>query len=254
LIIRSTSEFHRHYRGLGPRDLVLGLLSLKLGEEAKLLDLTDRRVTLFPPALAQLLNRSKAAQAEVLGAFMIPGTFVAYGPADLAARLPDYPTPAPLVSKRDRAHLGLGVSLWPSLELLFTLAGVREVPYPLVVQPFLAEARDFRVVMVGDYAEAYERVNPGSFRKNLFQGGSSQPAEVTPAMADFCGRVMARGRFPYAVLDLLLSPAGDLYLSEISLKGGLKGSRIGQEGFRTQVRSLQDDFLRQWESSLKTPA
>ena len=127
-----------------------------------------------------------------------------------------------MVAKRDRAHLGLGVSLWPSLETLYSLAGLQGLTYPLVVQPFLDGARDLRVVALGGYVEAYERVNPHSFRKNLFQGGSSLPAALTPAQQNFCRQVMARGRFPYAILDLLLDPRdGRPYLSEISFKGGL---------------------------------
>ena len=97
-----------------------------------------------------------------------------------------------------------------------------------MVQPFLDGARDLRVVALADYVEAYERVNPHSFRKNLFQGGSSQPAALTPAQQNFCREVMARGRFPYAILDLLLDPRdGRPYLSEISFKGGTdRGSSL----------------------------
>jgi ribosomal protein S6--L-glutamate ligase len=233
--------------------LVLGLLSLKAGEEIKLIHLLDRGVRVFPPVLAQLLNRSKAAQAEVLAQFMVPGTFVAYNRTDLAARLPDHTVQGQVVCKADKAHLGLGVSLWPSLETLVSLAGLHDLSYPLVVQPFLDRARDVRVVVVGDFAEAYERVNPHSFRKNLFQGGSSRPAVLEPEHLDFCRRVMSRGRFPYAVVDLLLSPEGKIFLSEISLKGGLKGSRLGQAEFRTKVRLLEEEFSQTWAGSWKTP-
>jgi ribosomal protein S6--L-glutamate ligase len=234
-------------------DLVLGLLPLKSGEGIKLTDLLDRGVRVFPPVLAQLLNRSKAAQAEVLGPFMVPGTFVAYNRADLAARLSDPAVQGQVVCKADKAHLGLGVSLWPALEALVSLAGLHDLSYPLVVQPFVDHARDVRAVVVGDYAEAYERVNPHSFRKNLFQGGSSRPVSLETEHLDFCRRVMARGKFPYAVLDLLFSPREVIFLSEISLKGGLKGSQLGQEEFRARARQLEEEFGRTWAGSLKTP-
>ncbi len=248
LLIRSISEFRRHWRRLAAGDAVVGPLALRPGEEVKLLDLLDRGVLFFPAALAQILSRAKTAQAEVLGDFMVPGTFVAYGLPDLAAHLGDYQARGAVVTKRDRAHLGLGVSLWPSLEALYSLAGLQPLPYPLVVQPRLEEARDLRVVAVGDYAEAYERVNPGNFRKNLFQGGASRPLPLAPECLDFCQRVMARGRFAYAILDLLRSPGGELYLSEINLKGGLTGARLSQAQFRERVRRLEDE----WESSFKT--
>jgi ribosomal protein S6--L-glutamate ligase len=251
-IISSITEFRRHYRRLQPGDLVLGLLALKIGEEIKLLDLLDRGVRFFPAALAQVLSRSKVAQAEVLGEFMVPGTFVAYGPGDLAEHFPAFALGQPVVTKRDRANLGLGVSLWPSLEALAGLAGLQGLPYPLVVQPFVAQAQDVRVVALGEPVEAYERVNPHSFRKNLFQGGTSRPFQLLPAHREFCHRVMARGKFPYAVMDLLLGPGGEICLSEINLKGGLKGSRLGQAGFRQQVQRLQEDFCRAWANSSPT--
>jgi ribosomal protein S6--L-glutamate ligase len=251
MLIRSINEVRRHYRQLGSGDVVIGVLSWRPGEEIKILDLWERGVVFFPPVLPQLLSRSKAAQAEVLGEYMVPGSFVAYVLADLAGRLPELKA-GPVVAKRDQAHLGLGVSLWPSLETLYSLAGLQGLTYPLVVQPFLDGARDLRVVAVGDYIEAYERVNPHSFRKNLFQGGSSRPAALTREQEDFCRKVMGRGRYPYAILDLLLDPQdGKPYLSEISFKGGLTGACLSQADFRRLVAALEEDFIQQWEPSSK---
>ena len=253
LLIRTINDFRQHYRQLGSGDVVIGVLALRPGEEIKVLDLAERGVVFFPPVLAQLLGRSKVAQAEVLGEYMVPGTFVAYCLADLAGKLPEFQALGAVVAKRDRAHLGLGVSLWPSLETLYSLAGLQGLTYPLVVQPFVPDARDLRVVALAGYVEAYERVNPHSFRKNLFQGGSSQPAALTPAQQDFCRQVMARGRFPYAILDLLLdSRDGRPYLSEISFKGGLTGARLSQAEFHRRVAALEEEFIHQWETSSKT--
>ena len=248
--IRSLTDFRQYYPHLQPGDAVIGHLGLRPEENVKLLDLRERGVAFFPEALAQYLSRSKAAQAEVLGQFMVPGTFVAYALADLAARLPDFHSlnVGPVVTKRDRANLGLGVSLWPSLEVLYSLAALTHLPYPLVVQPFFHEARDLRVVVLGDYLEAYERLNPYSFRKNLFQGGSSRPAVLTPDQSQFCRQVMARGKFAYGLLDLLLAPENQIYLSEINLKGGLTGARLSQEEFRQRVAALEEDFLHRWEN------
>jgi ribosomal protein S6--L-glutamate ligase len=253
LLIRTITDFRRHYGQLRSGDLVIGVLALRLGEEIKLLDLADRGVIFFPPVLPQLLSRSKAAQAEVLAEYMVPGSFVAYGLADLAGHLPEFQTREAVVAKKDRAHLGLGVSLWPSLETLYSLAGLQGLTYPLVVQPFVADARDLRVVVAGSYVEAYERRNPHSFRKNLYQGGSSQPAVLTREQQDFCREVMARGRFPYAILDLLLAPEGRPYLSEINFKGGLTGARLSQAELRQRLAALEEDFIQQWDTSSKTP-
>ena len=254
-LIRRITEFRQYYAELGAGDAVVGTLPLRPGEGFKLLDLADRGVSLFPPGLAQVLNSSKVAQAEILEEFMAPGTFAAYRLADLADHLAEYHElyPAAVVSKRSRAHLGLGVGRWPSLEALYSLASLQALAYPLVVQPLVEGARDFRVVVAADYTEAYERVNPHSFRKNLFQGGSSRPEAVTPAQLRFCRRVMARGKFPYAILDLLVSPAGATYLSEINLQGGLSGARLSQAEWRRRVAALAEEFCRVWENSTKNP-
>jgi glutathione synthase/RimK-type ligase-like ATP-grasp enzyme len=252
-LIRSITDFRRHYRRLSAGSLVVGVLPLRPGEEIKILDLVAKDVAFFPSMLSQFLSRSKAAQAEVLADYMVPGSFVAYALPDLAAHLPEFQCRNAVVAKRDRGHLGLGVSLWPSLEALYSLASLQGLTYPLVVQPFLAAARDVRVVVLGDYIEAYERLNPHSFRKNLFQGGSSRPYTLTQERQDFCRGVMARGKFPYAILDLLLDPeSGQPYLSEISFKGGLTGARLAQAEFRTRVDALEEEFCRSWENSSKT--
>jgi len=252
LLIRSLTELRRRYPDLAAGDLVLGPLAVRPGEEIKLIDLGDRGVIFFPPLLAHLVVRGKSAQAQVLEEFMLPGTFVAHGLPDLAAHLGDPRLAGSVVAKRDRAHLGLGVSRWPSLEDLHSLGSLSPLPYPLVVQPFLEEARDLRAVVLGDYQEAYERVNPQGFRKNIFQGGAFRPAVLAPDLSDFCRRVMARGKFPYAVLDVLVSPAGEFYLSEINFHAGLKGSQLGQGEFRRRVEALLEDFQRTWEGSSTT--
>jgi hypothetical protein len=54
-----------------------------------------------------------------------------------------------------------------------------------------------------------------------------------------CRRVMARGRMPYAHLDLIITDAGTPYLSEISLNGGLQGAEIS----KTDLDRLKHDLL-----------
>jgi hypothetical protein len=127
-LIRSINDLRRNYRQLGSGDVIIGVLALRPGEEIKVLDLAERGVAFFPPVLAQLLGRSKVAQAEVLGEFMVPGTFVAYSLADLAGKLPEFQPLGAVVAKRDR-HLGLGVSL-ALPETLYSLAGLQDLLTP----------------------------------------------------------------------------------------------------------------------------
>ena len=165
--------------------------------------------SLFPPALAQLLGRSKVAQAEVLGEFMVPGTFVAYGWPIWPTTSPNFRHRAAVVSQAGPGPPGSGGE-----PLAFPGGPLQpgRAPAP-VLSPggaaLVDGARDLRVVVVADYAEAYERVNPHSFRKNLFQGGSSRPAALTPAQLLFLppghgpGKISLRHPGP-----LLVSPAG----------------------------------------------
>ncbi|OPX20377.1 MAG: hypothetical protein BZ151_04300 [Desulfobacca sp. 4484_104] len=247
-IIRSAQQFRKLYPYLEAEDLVLGSLPLKAGEDYKLLDLVERGVTLFPAALAQILSRSKVAQAEVLGGFMLPQTFVAYNRADLLAQLNAYQASgvSRIVTRLDRGNCGQGVNLWSSLEDLVSLASLSTIPYPLVVQPWVSDYRDLRVVMVGDYSEAYERYNAYNFRNNLVLGGQSRPVELSSVQLSWCQEVMRRGKFPYGVIDFLQLPDGRGYLAEVNLRAGLRASRITQAGFRQQVARLEEDFLQHW--------
>jgi len=96
-------------------------------------------------------------------------------------------------------------------------------------------------------------LTPTAFARTSFRGGHPNPPALTPAQQDFCRQVMARGRFPYAILDLLLDPRdGSPYLSEISFKGGLTGALLSQAEFHRRVAALEEDFIHQWESSSKT--
>ena len=61
LLIRTITDFRRHYGRLGAGDVVIGVLSLWRGEEIKVLDLADRGVVFFPPVLSQLLGSSASS-------------------------------------------------------------------------------------------------------------------------------------------------------------------------------------------------
>jgi len=257
MIIRSNRELKAKYHQLGSGDAFAGHLSLRQGEELKVFDLIHRGVKFFPSALSQFLSRSKVLQAEVLSKFMLPDTFAAYRSYDLIRNLRCYARHKKIVSKRERKHLGMGLSLWSSLEELQSLDAIGALPYPLVIQPFLSGARDFRVVVIGEYIEGYERINPHSFRKNLAQKGTAQPVNVDPRLKDFCLKIMNRGDFPYALLDILLSPEQDFFLSEISLMGGLTGSKLGQDGFlkhrSRQLDKFCSEHCRNYSSSPANP-
>jgi ribosomal protein S6--L-glutamate ligase len=249
MIIHNNSEFRKKFNHLKKGDAFIGNLVFRPGEEFKAIDLISRGVIVFPSLQAQFLSRSKVLQAEILGNFMLKDTFVAYKSLDIVQHLPAYARHGEVICKRDSRHLGLGLSKWNSLEDLQSLAAMETLPYPLVVQPFLREARDLRLLIIEDYCEAYEKTNPYSFRKNLAYGGKAFKVEIYPGLEEFCRRIMRRGNFPYAILDVLVDKNDNYHLSEISLKGGLTGSSMGQQEFIRRKKQVNSTFCRNLDSA-----
>jgi len=137
----------------------------------------------------------------------------------------------------------MGINLWNSLEEVFNQAGLGTLPFPFVVQPFYENCRDIRVVVLGDYREAYWRDNPDNFRNNLHFGGKSSPAELDTGQLALCRRVMARGDFPYAHIDLLVTASGESHLAEINLRGGIRGAVISPAEYQQRIDAIHRRFL-----------
>ncbi len=227
MIVRGAEAVRDRISELGPGDVAVGpfpasFLSGPLG-----LDLAE-----------QVLSRSKCAQVEILGAFMAPHTRAVRRRAELLAAVADYARLGigAVVSKQEGMHCGHGVRRWESAEALYNTVAFEAGGVPFVLQPFLDGVADVRVIVVGDYVEAYLRENPFQFRANLAAGGTGRPFPVDPAAERFCRAVLERGRFPYAHLDLQLLPGGELYLSEIALEAGAAAARIGREELARRKR------------------
>jgi ribosomal protein S6--L-glutamate ligase len=116
--------------------------------------------------------------------------------------------------------------------------------YPFVVQPFQERFTDVRVILVGDYVEAYTRFNPHNFRVNLASGGTGSPYQLSGEQEAFCRTVMQRGKFPFAHLDLMILENGKTYLSEIALNGGIKGARIDRQELDQKKQALLEQLAK----------
>jgi ribosomal protein S6--L-glutamate ligase len=243
-LIKDNDQLRALYGELGAGDLFIGRLRLHPSEENLLVDLQSRGVTLFPSGLAQLLCRSKVMQATVFAGEMLPETRAIHDLHELMQLLPHYQRQGitRVVTKRDRANAGLGINLWGSLEEVFNQASLGALPFPFVVQPFYEKCRDIRVVMLGDYREAYWRDNPDNFRNNLHFGGKSTPAELSEAQEALCNLVLARGAFPYAHLDLMVTADQQSYLAEINLRGGIRGAAISAAEYRQRIEAIHQQF------------
>lgn len=62
---------------------------------------------------------------------------------------------------------------------------------------------------------------------------------------------MARGGFPYAHLDLAYVDEKGPYLSEINLKGGIKGASLGSQEYERILKELREKFLKNWKETHK---
>ena len=231
MILRNSSELKERYHDLCSGDIFLGILTYKHIKQSILIDLMERGVSCFPSPLSQVLNHSKATQAVVLNNWMLPHTFVIARRTDFIEALNTYNRlkVGPLVTKEDHLHCGHGVRKWDTIETLYNFVALSETSYPFVIQPFLDNFIDLRVIIAGDYMEAYVRHNPDNFRMNISMGGKNYPYEMNSDLLDFCHKAMERGKFPYAHLDIQITDDGTYYLSEIALNGGIKGAKIRRE-------------------------
>lgn len=231
MIVRAGRELEERFEELGPGDVVSGPLPSQYLRGALAADLLERGVRCVPSVLCQLLSRSKCAQALFFGRWMAPHTQVVYRRADLMEVLAYCARHGigAVVSKQEGMHCGHGIRRWEHIEALYNVVALAPESFPFVVQPFLPGVSDVRVIVVGDYVEAYLRENLYNFRSNLAAGGAGRPLAMDAAAEILCREVMARGRFPYAHLDLHLTEAGGCYLSEIALDGGIAAARISRE-------------------------
>ena len=228
MIVTRFSQLIRDYQRLGADDVFIGQVPSSCLKSALLTDLTDRGVRLVPSATAWMLNASKVAQAFLLNPWMVPYTLAITRRKELLDAVTTYSKkkiPA-AITKSDCLHCGHGVRKWDNLETLYNCLAFDEKAFPFVLQPYVTDFMDVRVVIVGDYCEAYSRRNPHNFRMNLATGGQSEPHVLTHEQAEFCRAVLARAGMPFAHMDLMLLENSRIHLSEIRLNGGIRGARI----------------------------
>jgi len=245
LIIRDNQALFSHYQQLKRGDIICNRVRMKHGEEFLLTDLLERGVTLIPSATSQLASRSKALQARLLSDLMIPGTSVVYTLHDLLETICLYQRRriTRVVVKDDRKNGGLGIYLFRDIEDVYTQAANNTLSFPFVLQPFMAKARDIRVILTGDHEEAYCRSNPDNFRNNLHWGGTSSVYHLDEDQKTTCSKAMTRAKFPYAHIDLMITRENETYLTEINLNGGIRGAAIPAHELKKKKREVEETLL-----------
>ena len=245
-VIQTNDELFSCYHELQAGDIITCRLRLKYGEEHILLDLSERGIQLIPSATSQLASRSKCFQARLLGSLMIPHTVVIYDIHGLLQTVSLYGQHkiGKVVLKHDHKNAGLGIHLFRDIEDVYTQAANNVLPYPFVLQPFVKNSRDVRVILIDEFVESYERNNPHNFRNNLHCGGKANPIELNSKQLQLCRTAMERGGYPYAHLDLMLTETGETtYLAEINLRGGMKGAAIDTKSYRKKIAAKKEALL-----------
>jgi ribosomal protein S6--L-glutamate ligase len=245
MIVKNNNELTRAYQQLCAGDIVSARVVSKHLKQTLLVDLLERGVRCCPSALSQVLNGSKTAQGLILMDWMMPGTRVIQRRADLMKAIQAYTRKGvqQVVTKADKMHCGYGIRLWENTEMLYSVMGFSEDAYPFLLQPFLENIADVRVIVVGEYIEAYIRHNPDNFRKNISTGGNARPYDLDNEKADMCRAVMNRAKFPFAHIDLQLTADGACYLSEIALNGGIQGARISRTELDQRKQAVIDALI-----------
>jgi ribosomal protein S6--L-glutamate ligase len=246
-IITDNDSLFSNYHELGNDDIIVGRIRLKPHEEHLLLDLSQRGVRMMPSAVSQLASRSKTMQARIFSKWMLPLTLVAYTQHDVleAVNLYGKNNIDRVVTKHDGKNAGMGIHLWSSIEDVYSQASFGAISYPFVIQPYVSAGRDIRVIILGEYLEPYERRNPHNFRNNLHCGGESRPCKLSRKQLDISREVMARGDFPYGHVDIMVTGDGTSYLTEINLKGGMRGAQISPAEYSQRVEKIHQAWLQE---------
>jgi len=244
-IVYDNQTLFASYQQLKKDDIIVGRLRLKPGEEHLLVDLLARGVRMVPSATSQLASRSKVFQTRIFSDFLPADTLAIYDAQTLLQTSSLYQRRGhrQVVLKHDRKNAGIGVHIFTSIEDLFNQVSVAHYPFPFIIQPFQVESRDIRVIIIDDYCEAYERSNPFNFRQNLHCGGKATPYALSRQQMSFCQGVMERGAFPYAHLDLILTPNDNTRLMEINLRGGLRGAKINATEYQKRIEAAHEKTL-----------
>ncbi len=254
MIIRGNRKLKELYHKLGPGDIFIGSLVSKHLKQSMLIDLLERGVHCFPSPLSQVTNSSKVMQALVFNDLMLPHTQAITRRVELvdAINLYNGHGVGPVVTKENHMHCGYGVRRWETVESLYSHTALLESPYPFVLQPFLDNFTDVRIIIVEDYVEAYARHNPHNFRMNISSGGVSSSYVLDKDKEEFCRNVMDRGKFPFAHIDLHILESGECFLSEIALNGGIKGAAIDRKELNEKKQVLLESLVEKAHSSSLT--
>ena len=112
MTIYASRAIQAHYHELEAGDIVVGELVSARENCAVLVDLIQRGVKCIPSPLAQLLSRSKVAQVEILGPYMLPLTMSIKRRKDILDAVNTYAKAGigAVVTKEEHMHCGTPIT------------------------------------------------------------------------------------------------------------------------------------------------
>lgn len=250
-IIRDNRTLFEQYDILEAGDTICCRIRLKPGEEHLLVDLAERGIRAIPSFTSQICSRSKTFQTRLFAPLMVPGTTVIYTIHDLLNAIGNYGQAGieKVVVKQEGKNGGLGIFLFKSIEEVYSQSALGVIPFPYVLQPFISDCRDLRVIVLGEYTETYERTNPNNFRNNLHCGGRPKPCALSDEQEALCQLIMQRGGFPYAHLDLMVTDDTTTHFIEVNLRGGLRGAQIGSREYEQRIEDIHSGLCENYNAT-----
>jgi len=182
-------------------------------------------VTLLPKFDMVKLWRSKIEHAKLFKDTHMPQhTTWAYNINELKNLQHYYksncPTSQLVTKKYTNTSGGKDVHKWKNIDHIidyFTTAGAGQF-YPMVIQPFIENYKDYRVIVMGEFVQAIHRYNPNNWKQNTDLGASITDVPLTLEEWEFVRDVQRITKFPFIFIDLMITD-DNIYLGEFSLDG-----------------------------------
>jgi len=93
-----------------------------------------------------------------------------------------------------------------------------------MIQEFIPYIHDLRVMVIGDFITAMERIpQEGDFRANFSLGGSVKPFELTQEIKDLAKKAANAIGLDHAGVDVLITQDGKKYILEANHSPGFEG-------------------------------
>lgn len=183
---------------------------------------TEKNVQLLPHPEQIALWASKIRQAQLFNEYVVPHTKWAINIIDLLILKQYYDNhySGELVTKPERnSGFGRDVRKWKNIDEIISFFNQYPTKFePMIIQSFIDNYKDYRVIMLGEYIYTKQRKNSKKWRQNVHLGADITATTLTKKEYEFCKKILQISNLPFIYIDLMITP-DHIYLGEISLTG-----------------------------------